>query len=148
MGIDHGHYDLPQFPPPPVIPPKCSITHPANGSKLKGAIQIEGTAVNGSFPLSIVKIRIDNGSWFIAVGLENWTYRLDTSKLAKGSHFIEAKAFAANLSSETASVNFTVDNPSTSVSTGGNQWCLPAIIIIIVTGVALLLVLRKRANRR
>jgi hypothetical protein len=138
--------EVKDFPSPPVIPPKCFITNPANGSKLKGAIQIEGTAENGSLPLSIVKIRIDNGSWFVAVGLEDWTFALDTAKLTKGGHRIEAKAFAANLSSETASVNFTVDNPSTSVSTGGNPWCLPAALIIIVTGIAFLVLFKRRAK--
>jgi hypothetical protein len=139
--------EVKQIPSPPVFPPKCAITYPANGSKLRGAIQIEGTAVNGSFPLSLVKIRIDDGTWTVASGLESWTYRLDTSKLAKGSHLVEAKAFAANLSSETASVNFMVDNPPPGVSTGGNPWCLPAVLIIIVTGIALLIFIKKRTKR-
>jgi hypothetical protein len=87
---------------------------------------------------------MDNGTWTIVVGVENWTFGLDTTKLAKGHHHIEAKAFAANLSSETASVNFTVNNPEPRVSSGGNQWCLPAIIIVVASAcAAVILLLRK-----
>jgi hypothetical protein len=134
-------------PIPPVVPPKCAITYPANGTTINGTIQIQGTASNGSFPLSIIKVRIDNGTWSTAVGLEKWTFSLNAANLAKGSHRIEAKAFAANLLSETASVDFTVNNPETGVSSGGNPWCLPAVVIAVVVGVATLILLRKRVNR-
>ena len=134
------------IPPPPVIPPKCAITYPANGTTVKGTIKVLGTASNGSLPLSVVKIRLDNGTWTTALGLENWTFTINTAKLAKGNHRIEAKSFAANLYSETVSVNFTVNNPSPGASIGGNQWCLPAIAIALVAGIAVLFLRKKRKN--
>jgi N-acetylneuraminic acid mutarotase len=129
---------------PPIIPPKCAITYPANGTTVKGTMQVLGTASNGSLALSAIKIRMDNGAWTAVVGLENWTFTINTAKLARGNHRIEAKAFAANLSSETASIDLTVSNPEPSVSTGGNQWCLPAGIVAVMAGIAVLILLRKK----
>jgi hypothetical protein len=133
-----------EFPPPPVIPPKCAITYPANGTKVKGTIQIHGIASNGSIPLSAVIIRMDNGTWSTAIGLETWSFTINTAKLAKGNHRIEAKAIAANLSSETASVALIVNNPSPGTSIGGNQWCLPSIVIVLIAGIAVVVLLKKR----
>jgi hypothetical protein len=136
-----------EIPTPPVVLPKCVITYPANGAKINGTVQIKGTASNGSLPLSIIKVRIDNGTWTTAIGLSNWSFTLNTSKLAKGPHHIEAKAFAAELSSETASVGFVVGNPEPTVTAGGNPWCLPAVLTAVVAGVAVLILLKKRNNR-
>ena len=132
---------------PPVFPPKCAITYPANGTTVKGTIKVLGTASNGSLALSIVKIRIDNGTWKTAIGLDNWNFTLDTAKLAKGNHRIEAKSIAANLSSETASVDFTVSNPEPGASIGGNERCLAIIGAGLVAGIAVLIIIRKRVNR-
>jgi N-acetylneuraminic acid mutarotase len=128
----------------PVVPPKCAITYPANGTKVNGTIQIKGTATNGSLPLSAIRIRIDNGTWTTAIGLEYWTFNIDTAKLAKGHHRIEARAFAANLSSDTASADFTVSNPAPGISVGNNPWCLPILVILVATGIASLVLFRKR----
>jgi hypothetical protein len=133
-----------EVPVPPVFPPKCAITYPANGTTVKGTIKVLGTASNGSLALSIVKIRIDNGTWSAAVGLDNWNFTLNTAKLSKGHHRIEAKAFAVNLSSDTAIVDFTVDNPAPAISYGGNPWCLPAVMVAVLAGIAVLILLRKR----
>jgi hypothetical protein len=132
----------------PVIAPKCAITFPTNGLTVNGTIPIQGTATNGSFPLNVIKIRIDNGTWFIAVGLENWTYVLNTKNLVRGPHRIEAKAFAANLSSETASADFIVRNFEPSISIGNNQWCLTAAIITIIVGINVIVMLRKRIGKQ
>ena len=87
---------------------------------------------------------MDNGSWTLAVGLASWSYTLDTTKLAKGKHRIEAMAFDANLSSETASANFTVSNPGPAVWLGGNTWCVPAVVIAIITSITVIILLRKK----
>jgi hypothetical protein len=132
----------------PSVPPKCTITYPTNGTTVKGTIKVLGTASNNSLPLSVVKIRIDNGTWVTAIGLDNWNFNLETTKLAKGIHRIEAKSFTANLSSETAIVDFTVNNPQPGVSSGGNPWCLPAVIVAAAAGMGalLFLIIKKRTN--
>jgi hypothetical protein len=132
---------IPTLPP---FAPKCSITYPATGSKVSGTIQIRGTAMNGSFPMTVVMIRIDNDNWSTAFGLENWTFSLDTLIMTRGKHHVEAKAFAANLSSETATVDFTVSNPAPNTSTGGNPWCLQVICVAFVVGIAVAFLLRKK----
>jgi hypothetical protein len=134
------------IPIPPKIHPKCAITYPANGTTVKGIIQVRGTASNGTLALSAVKIRLDGGEWSTAVGLDNWTITIETLELIKGHHRIEAKAFAANLSSETASVDFTVNNPEPAVSSGGNPWCLPAIMIAVIAAVAFGIFLWKKKH--
>jgi hypothetical protein len=131
-------------PTPPIIAPKCTITYPANGSTVKGTIHVLGTASNGSLPLSAIKLRIDNGTWSAAVGLEKWTFTLNAANLARGSHRIEAKAFAANLTSESASIDIVVSNPEPGVSTGGNPWCLPAAVIVIAVSITVLVLLKRR----
>jgi hypothetical protein len=132
---------------PPPIAPKCAITYPANGTTVKGTIHIQGTALNGTLPLSAVKLRIDGGEWTTAIGLDNWTFPINTAKLAKGQHYIEAKAFASNLSSEPTSVDFTVSNPEPGVSSGGNPWCLPVVIVAVVAGLSVLILLRKNRGK-
>jgi N-acetylneuraminic acid mutarotase len=146
-GLDNQTFTITvkEIPPPPVISPKCAITYPTNGTTIRGAIQLKGTASNGSIPLGAIMIRIDNGTWIAAFGLENWTFNLNTEKLAKGNHRIEAQALAANLSSDTASVDFVVHNPEPGVSSRGNPWCLSSAIAIIMAGIAILILFKKRA---
>jgi hypothetical protein len=131
-----------QIPPP--IPPKCTITYPSNGSKVKGTINTSGNSTAGSFPLAAVLVRMDGGNWTTALGIGNWTYSIDTRKLSNGIHRLDARALDANLSSETASVNFTVRNPAPGTSTGGNPWCLPAICVAVVVGISVAILLRKK----
>lgn len=130
-------------PVPPIQAPKCTITYPANGSTLKGTIQVRGTALNGSVPLKLIQVRIDAGTWTNAVGLANWTFAIDTTKLTAGRHRIEARTYDGNLSSDIASVEFTVWNPEHGVTLGGNPWCLPVGIIAIIAGICVFLLLRK-----
>jgi hypothetical protein len=133
-----------EIPNPPIILPKCAITYPVNGTTVNGTIQLQGTAANGSLPLSAIRIRLDNGTWYAAIGLEHWTFALNAGRLAKGNHRIEAKAFAANLTSESASIDIVVSNPEPGVSTGGNPWCLPAAAIVIVVSITVLVLLKRR----
>ena len=134
------------IPVQPKIPPKCAITYPANGARVKGTIQVKGTAINGSLPLTAIRIRIDGGNWTSAAGLDSWSHALDTSNLAKGAHIIEARAFDAGLSSDTASVNFTVVRPAPGVSSGSNSWCVPAAVIAAIACAVALMPMKKRGR--
>jgi len=131
-------------PIPPPIAPRCTIDSPANGSKITGTLQLRGTAVNGSLPLSAVFIRIDGGNWSRAVGLENWILAVDIARLPAGRHRAEARAFDGSLYSGTASVDFAVFKPEPGVTTGGNPWCLPAIMVAAVAGVSVVILLKKK----
>jgi len=132
---------------PPIIAPRCAITYPANGSKVNGTIQIRGTAVNGSLPLTAIKVRIDSGSWIIVSGLDDWTFSLNTVKLSNGRHRIEAAAYAQNLSSDIVSINILVQNEEHGTVVEGTSWCLPFVVIAAITGIIIILVaLRKRGR--
>jgi hypothetical protein len=148
---DRGSFDSQTFvievldiPPPPPVAPTITITSPANGSKVSGRVIVRGTAQNGTLPLTVVQVSIDGGDWQIAVGLDSWTCLMDTAKLARGKHRIEARALDANLSSGIASVDITVYHREPAVSTGENAWCLPAVVVMVATVAAVLLLLRKK----
>jgi hypothetical protein len=123
--------------PPPPTKPSCRIVSPVNGSKVFGKIQIHGTAINGSAQLSIIQVRIDGGEWSNAIGLENWTFLLDTSRMKNGPHTMEARAFAGNLYSETVSREIVINNPNMNVTISEYPWYLSFIIAGIIIGIIL-----------
>jgi|GEM_PF-1315401 len=60
-------------------PPTSIITFPGNGTvhdydSVKDGLNITGTADDEDGSISKVKVRINAGSWNLAVGKENWTY--------------------------------------------------------------------------
>lgn len=128
--------------------PRCTIGSPANGSRTVGTLQLRGTAVNGSLPLSAVFVRIDGGVWLKAVGRDNWVLAVDISKLPSGKHRAEARAFDGSLYSDTASVDFTVLKPEPGVTLGGDPLCIPAAIVAVTAAVSILLLLKKKKQGR
>jgi hypothetical protein len=145
-GIDRQTFTVKvrEKPAPTPERPRCTITSPANGSKIHGLVPVRGTAIRGASALTSVLVRIDGGNWQTATGLENWSLKIGTGGLTIGEHTIEARAFDGSLYSDTASVKVTVVNPEPSVTSGGDPWCLPAIIITVVAGLGILLLLRKK----
>jgi hypothetical protein len=71
----------------------CSIASPQNNTKVKGPLEIKGTA-SGALGAVVrtVTVRIDGGAWSNAVGTTSWSFSIDTSKLADGPHKVEAQA--------------------------------------------------------
>jgi len=57
---------------------------------------------------------------------------------------MDARAFDANLSSETASADFTVSNPEPGTSIGNSQWCLPTAVIAMIAGISAIILLSKK----
>ena len=146
-GVDIKTFTVTVIPkpiPPAPEKPQCTIVYPLNGSKVGGRIMIRGMAINGTLPLTIIQVRIDGGDWMTAVGLKNWTLSVNLGQSKNGRHTIEARAFDGSLYSDTASVSFSVVNPEPGVSLGGDQWCLPAIIITVVAGIGVLIMLWKK----
>ena len=145
--------DVRDIPVPPPVAPRCTILSPVNGSVLLGTLHATGSAKNGSARLRAVQLRIDDGGWSDAVGLEEWTADIDITELAPGSHVLQARAVDGNLISETASVVFLVPSeehgpePEPPVTIEKATWCLPAVIIAVVAGAVVLLLLRKKTKR-
>jgi hypothetical protein len=126
--------------------PLCAMTSPANGSLARGTVEVRGTAVKGSLPLTAVLVRVDGGAWKHADGLENWTLTVDTTLLEDGEHTIYARASDAIQSSENASVRILVRDPGRPVSSGFDPMCL--VMVIITAGMVASVVLAALARRR
>jgi hypothetical protein len=96
-----SHYDsneagattLPESGEDPVLPkPGIAILTPESGETFTpGNILVSGTA-EGSYPISVVYVRIDNGSWESTTGTESWTYYWDASNVT-GVHKIHARSY-------------------------------------------------------
>jgi len=117
---------------------------PANNSKVLGRIQIVGTAVNGTLPLTIIQVRIDGGPWQTAVGRENWSFQVDAGKLAGGQHTIEARAFDGSLYSDAASIHINAQRPNPGVPTEPVRADIIILIVCFVSGLGLFVLFRKR----
>lgn len=137
-----------ETPVPPAIPPTCKIVTPANGSKVRGAILINGTAAIGRLPLASVFVSLDGSDWKIATGLDNWTFSINTSSLAKGKHVIQARAFDGGLYSENATVEIIVDRPNPKITTDQFPISVIAIVAVIATGLVTYLSYRKKSQKR
>ena len=92
-------------------PPAISIQSPTAGATQTGAFTIAGAAADAG-SVARVDVRADGGAFAAASGTEHWTYDVDASTLAIGSHTFTARAVdAAGNVSETA-VGVTVASPS------------------------------------
>ena len=126
----------------PVIPParpKCAITSPADGTTIRAKITLQGTATKGEVNIMSVHVRADGGTWLVAINTDNWTYKVDTTKLKNGPHKFDARAFDGANYSDLASVTLVVDNPHPYVS-GGNKlwWILPVAVLLVLAAAGLL----------
>jgi len=130
--------ERPDSPKPPPVAPGCSIISPANMTRVKGKISIRGIAVRGSANIVNVSLRIDGGDWSVASGTENWSFGLDTASLPNGRHVVEARAFDGGLFSEPRSIDITVGNPKSGVTTDDLPFCLPVIVVFGGLAVAIL----------
>jgi hypothetical protein len=67
--------------------PTVVISSPQAGATLSGQIGLAGTA-SDNVQVAKVEISVDGGAYQGAQGTTSWTYQLDTSALAGGSHTI------------------------------------------------------------
>jgi hypothetical protein len=61
---------------------------------------------------------------------------------------VQTRFLFSDISYQSASVNFTINNPQPGVSSRGNQWCLPAAMLAVVAGLSVMLLLRKKKGER
>jgi len=138
----------PPPPPPPDLPPGCGIQYPANGTVVRGVIVVRGSALNGTRPVVLVRVRLDGGDWTVAGGLWDWTLRLDTASLRNGRHRLEARSSDGLLNSSVAAVDFTVNNPEPPTTIARQGWCLPAALLLLFLGLSMLPYWWRRELRR
>jgi Bacterial Ig domain len=104
-----------------------NIDQPISGNSYLGTVQFSGWAVHSSLPVAAVSITIDGVPYGSASYGGNradvcaiypgpscpgigWTYSLDTTQLADGTHTLGATEIASDGSHYTASAAFTVAN--------------------------------------
>jgi hypothetical protein len=90
--------------------PEVVITDPPSGADVSGTFHIKGTA-SDDLSLAAVHISIDGGDWIPVSEETTWSYELDTTTLAHGDHYVEARAWDGYEYSDTAYADFSVDNP-------------------------------------
>jgi len=131
-------------------PPTVNISTPANGAKVgvSGMIAVAGSASDpdGNAQLSIVQVKIDNGTWESAsastAGWVTWVYSLNLSTLSAGEHVISARAYDGLAYSDVTQITIKV-----AVGDGGAGllWAIIIIALLVVFIIILLLLfLRKR----
>ena len=143
-GIDEQTFTITVLARPLPEKPRCTISSPINGSKVSGRVQISGTAMNGSIPITSIQVRIDGGRWMNAIGLANWTITVDMSKSGNGKHMLEARAFDGDLYSDPATIDVKVNNPQPRVYVEGAYWWMAIIIILVVVSIIIILRFRMK----
>lgn len=89
------------------IPPEVTADF-SDGVEFHGVALLSGTASNGS----VVWLSIDDGAPIrISATDGRWTYSLDTTRLADGTHTLSVKAEKDGVESEILRVTFVVINP-------------------------------------
>lgn len=81
--------------PGEVYPMTVAITWPLDGARVDGTVNVTGTATPAG-GVSGINLRIDGGDWFWPQGNTSWWYDLDTTVLADGQHWLEAKSLGYN----------------------------------------------------
>jgi hypothetical protein len=146
---DHGGFGEQVFtisvlPAPTPEKPWCRILSPLNGSKHDGKVQLRGVAVNGSFPIKMVQVRLDSGTWTTAIGRNNWSVTVDLSHSPAGRHTIEARAFDGAAYSDPAVVDIVRTAPGSGISVASPVIWPLAIGFIAATCAAIYLRIRRK----
>ncbi len=92
-----------------ITPPSVSVTYPFGNTSVYGKGKVSGSASDNVALFKIV-VKIDDGEWHEAEGLENWYYDLDYSSLSNGDHQVYAKAIDSSGSESVSSTSFIVDS--------------------------------------
>jgi hypothetical protein len=112
-----------------VAPPTIAVTTPSAGAKVSGTFSVAGTA-SDDVSVATVAVSVDGGAYAAAQGTTAWTYSLDTTQLANGSHTLTAQATDGTGKTSTSSVTFSVGNPTPASS--GQELVTPEGVTIDV----------------
>ncbi len=128
--------------------PSVEIQYPASGKSVSGRLTVTGRCVRGSLNTTRVQLRVDDGPWSEAQGLETWQFSVDTNKLKDGYHTLQARAFDGVGWSEPANRTVRVDNAA-----GGNgavtlPLLMAVLVIAAVAAVTLAVFVLRRGKTR
>jgi chitinase len=94
--------------PPDTTPPTVSVTAPTSGARVSGTVQVQVSAAD-DVGVTKVELSID-GSLASSLSAGPWSFSLDTTTLADGSHTLTAKAYDAAGNAASASLSLNVQN--------------------------------------
>ena len=97
------------------IPPEIHINYPSDGATVSNLVMISGTAYvqNVEDSLNKVEIRIGDGVWKDAQGLEDWSFDWDTTIYDNGEYVVSARAWAGSVYSNVDKICIYVNNKDT-----------------------------------
>ena len=88
--------------------PVVEITYPQDISTISDSIFITGTA-DGPISINYVELKIDDGSWHMASGTNDWRYFLDIDDLEGGHHRIHARSKDSRFTSNVTSISIVLE---------------------------------------
>ena len=133
--------------PPPPTPPSGSIISITNGTKVTAATTVQGTTTAGTHPVQLVQVRVDEGEWANATGTTEWSYRLDPTDLAIGSHHLSVRAYDGTSWSNLTGVDFTVEavpEPPISEENAFPWWAVSLMLVLLAVGTVAAVAMRRR----
>lgn len=126
--------------------PSCMFISPRPGKIVRGVFTVRGTAVNGSFGILRVQVRIDGLDWKdVGRSAGNWSLDLNSKYLINGRHMIEVRAFDGRRYSDMTALDVFVRNPERDFVTDAFPVGGVMLLLVVVAAVFLLwhLILRK-----
>ncbi len=118
--------------------PVVVVNYPWEGNRILGSYVMLGNAYDPDGNISKVVVFIDDSSWEVAIGTDNWKFNWDSTTVANGEHVIRVKAWDGEGYGEEVSVRVTVDNRK---DEGGSDSDSPDFGLVALTLAACLLVL-------
>jgi len=132
----------------PDTPPYVTITNPVEGAVLdarEGTVTVAGTAFDtGS--VTMVEVKIDNGSWKKAEGNVNWEFSWDLSGLG-GTHTLTARSSDGFSTSPEMTRTFTVTPAQPGASPAGMALAGALVVLLLLAVVAVILAKKRGLGR-
>jgi len=120
------------------VRPVVVLYSPPTGKILKGTVIFTGGVTKGTRDVLMAQLRMDGGEWKDVVGIESWTYTLNTKSFKNGKHSFEFRAYDGKEYSDVVKAEFKVDNPA-----GGGKGFIPmldgASALALVAAIGLLI---------
>ena len=128
-------------PPPPndMTPPAVSMSAPANGATISGAVSVTVNATDSGSGVAGVQLTVDGLSVAAPDTTIPYTIALDTTRFSNGAHTIGAYAFdvAHNIGTAT-SISVTVNNATAGNPAQNGLWSGTTPLPIVSVNVALM----------
>ncbi len=113
----------------PATPPTVSMTAPASGASLSGAVTISAAATPGSNAIASVQFLLDGASLSSAVTASPYSLSWNTTTASNGTHSLSATATdTAGNSARAATVSVTVSNAANASSDFAARCATPGVI--------------------